>query len=243
MAAMSEQGYTSEEIIEFTKEATQNINEAGNILPENVMDAMHAGDMKTILEYLGPRSTINNRIDGIDPRWSHNTLLHSAGCFKKLGTMSILLQLGANIEIVNDLGATAFTWTFATTWDETDKAWKLLYEWGATIDGSLTDVRNRILNNPLLKTEFGGRRCEIIDLNIRKDLIGQTCVVEKYIPKKARYKITTEHTKETFLVGPNNLKRRDRTPKDPGYYVTFEDGATKRHDFSSNEECQAFVVP
>ena len=53
--------------------------------------------------------------------------------------------------------------------------------------------------------------------------------------------MTTEHTHETFLVGPDNLKRRDRTPEDPGYYVTFEGGEFERHTFASNEECQEFV--
>ena len=54
-------------------------------------------------------------------------------------------------------------------------------------------------------------------------------------------KVTTEHTHETFLVGRNNLERRDRTPDDPGYYVTFGDGEYKRHTFASNEECQEFL--
>merc|ERR1719356_2082039 len=78
---------------------------------------------------------------------------------------------------------------------------------------------------PLLQSKFAGRRCELVNLNNRRDLIGQTCVVEKYIARKDRYKITTEHTNESFLVGPNNLRRRDRTPEDPGYYIAFEDAS------------------
>ena len=98
-----------------------------------------------------------------------------------------------------------------------------------------------LATTPMFHNELVKRRCEIINLNHRKDLIGQTCIVEKYIAKKDRYKVTTEHTGETFLVGPDNLKRRDRTPDDPGYYVTFEEGEYKRHTFASNEECQEFV--
>ena len=43
-------------------------------------------------------------------------------------------------------------------------------------------------------------------------------------------------------VGPGNLKRRDRTPDDCGYYISYnKNGRTTRHDFPSKEECQAFV--
>ena len=44
------------------------------------------------------------------------------------------------------------------------------------------------------------------------------------------------------LVGPENLKRRDRTPDDCGYYISYENGRTTRRDFASKEECQAFVA-
>ena len=65
----------------------------------------------------------------------------------------------------------------------------------------------------------------------RPDLVGKTCIIEKYLPDKGRYKVTFETSKETGLVGPENLRRRDRTPDDCGYYITFENGRTKRHDF------------
>ena len=93
-----------------------------------------------------------------------------------------------------------------------------------------------------MKSEFGGRRCEIINLSNHQDLIGKTCVVEKYLPDKGRYKVIFEASKEVGLVGPENLKRRDRTPDDCGYYITYKNGWTTRHDFASKEECQAFVA-
>ena len=75
------------------------------------------------------------------------------------------------------------------------------------------------------------------------DLIGKTCVVEKYIPEKDRYKVIfVESTKEVGLVGPQNLKRRDRTPNDCGYYISYANGKTSRQEFASKEECQAFVA-
>ena len=40
----------------------------------------------------------------------------------------------------------------------------------------------------------------------------------------------------------DNLKRRDRTPQDPGYYVECKNNRLIRRDFKSNEECQAFIA-
>ena len=74
------------------------------------------------------------------------------------------------------------------------------------------------------------------------DLIGKTCVVEKYLPNKGRYKVIFEVSNEVGLVGPENLKCRDRTPNDCGYYISYKNGRTTRHDFASREECQAFVA-
>ena len=46
-----------------------------------------------------------------------------------------------------------------------------------------------------------------------------------------------------MVLGPGNLKRRDRTPQNcGGYYIEFKKGLTIRHDFDSSEECQAYVA-
>ena len=49
-------------------------------------------------------------------------------------------------------------------------------------------------------------------------------------------------SKEVLILDPDNLKRRDRTPQDCGYYIEFKNGRTIRHDFNSSEDCQAFVA-
>ena len=49
-------------------------------------------------------------------------------------------------------------------------------------------------------------------------------------------------SKEVLVLGPDNLKRRDRTPQDCGYYIEFKNGRTIRHDFDSSEDCRAFVA-
>ena len=41
---------------------------------------------------------------------------------------------------------------------------------------------------------------------------------------------------------PGNLKRRDRTPTDCGYYITFNKGKFSRREFASREECEAYVA-
>ena len=109
----------------------------------------------------------------------------------------------------------------------------------AFIATALSKGNSKLAN--LLGSEFGGRRCEIINLTKRPDLIGKTCVVEKYLPDKGRYKVIFEASKEVGLVGPQNLKRRDRTLDDCGYYISYKNGTTTRHEFTSKEECQAFI--
>ncbi|EJK67147.1 hypothetical protein THAOC_11859 [Thalassiosira oceanica] len=96
----------------------------------------------------------------------------------------------------------------------------------------------------LVSSELGGRRCEVVSApNTRGDLVGKTCVVDVVLIKRTdQYKVTMEFTNESLLLGADNLKRRDRTPQDPGYYVERKNNKLIRHDFKSNEECQAFIA-
>ena len=94
-----------------------------------------------------------------------------------------------------------------------------------------------------MKSELGGRRCEIVNLLSRPELNGSTCVADEYLPDSNQYKVTLESkSKKVLVLSPDNLKRRDRTPQDCGYYVDFKNGRTTRHDFDSSEDCQAFVA-
>ena len=76
----------------------------------------------------------------------------------------------------------------------------------------------------------------------RSDLNGSTCVADAYLSETDFYECKMEHTGEELAIGHKNLKRRDRTPQDPGYYIEFKDGKLTRREFKSNEECQAFVA-
>merc|ERR1719491_263620 len=94
----------------------------------------------------------------------------------------------------------------------------------------------------LLQSGLGGRRCEITNMSTRVDLNGKTCVVEEYLPDTDQYKVTLETSKEVLKIKSQNLKRRDRTPEDCGYFVEFKNGRTVRHDFASKDDCQAFLT-
>ena len=94
-----------------------------------------------------------------------------------------------------------------------------------------------------MESELEGRRCEIINLASRPELNGRTCVADEYLPDSNQYKVTLENkAKDVLVLGPQNPKRRDRTPQDCGYYIEFRNGRTVRHDFDSSEDCQAFVA-
>merc|ERR1712238_654503 len=51
-----------------------------------------------------------------------------------------------------------------------------------------------------------------------------------------------DFTNQKMTTSPQHLRRHDRTPEDPGYCIEFKNGRTLRHDFGSNEECQAYVA-
>ena len=55
------------------------------------------------------------------------------------------------------------------------------------------------------------------------ELNGKTCIADEYLPDSNQYKVTLEtKSKEVLVLGPDNLKRRDRTPEDCGYYIEFK---------------------
>ena len=95
----------------------------------------------------------------------------------------------------------------------------------------------------LLESKLGGRRCEIVNLSSQPELNSKPCVADEYLLDSNQYKVTLENkSKEVLVLGHENLKRRDRTPQDCGYYIEFKNGRTIRHDFDSSEDCQAFVA-
>ena len=56
-----------------------------------------------------------------------------------------------------------------------------------------------------------------------------------YLPDCDQYKVTLENkSKEVLVLSNDNLKRRDRTPQDCGYYIKLKKGRTiLSHKFES----------
>jgi ankyrin repeat protein len=218
------------------------------VLPDYIYDAVATNDIQKVLNWLGPPPVDTQRINAKSPE-TVGTMLFCAAMNKYSDLLSILLQLGADVDPVAANGETPLGMCYGS---EYNAQAMLLLEWGADISNNallskemfielaLKQGNSKLAN--LLKSEFGGRRCEIINLPNRPDLIGKTCVVNKYLPDRDRYKVIFEVSKEVGLVGPENLKRRDRTPDDCGYYISYKNGSTTRHEFASKEECQAFIV-
>ena len=231
-------------------------------LPEYIYDAVKNNDLNSVIDWLG--SPVNvKRLNARYPGYVNTTLVHMAittDTANNSDLLSILLQYGADVNALDAKGYSPFIYASLTS--ATIDLAKILLEWGAeiTLPRSVSDIaRDRGLSNieafimtvtkktgntkltNLLSSEFGGRRCEVINLPNHPQLNGKTCVVEKYITKKDKYKIIFEGSGNAALVGPNNLKRRDRKPLDCGYYISFKNGKVSRREFATKEECQAYV--
>jgi len=225
-------------------------------IPTEIAKAVMENNIKSVVDWLGS-PVDEKRLNARGSGCLNATLVHLAIHNKNSGLLSILLQYGAD---VNALDANGYTPLIIATEAYVEKA-KILLEWGAEIFlphfvlhaqeeaklsnreafvNAMIDDRNTKLMN-LLSSEFGGRRCEVINLPNHPQLNGKTCVVEKYIAKKERYKVIFEGSGNAALVGPNNLKRRDRTPLDCGYYITFKNGRMSRREFATKEECQEYI--
>ena len=220
------------------------------VLPTDIWKAARSNDIQKVLDWLGPFPVDKQRVNARNPEKLNFTLVHCAVLNNNSDLLSILLQLGADVDPVAANGGTPL---FMCCYEvERYAQARLLLEWGAEISNCATISKDEFIKHALkhgnskmanlLKSEFGGRRCEIINLPNHPTLIGKTCVVEKYLPDKGRYKVVFEASGEVGLVGPENLERRDRTSYDCGYFISYKKGRTTRNDFDSKEECQAFVA-
>jgi len=223
-------------------------------LPKYIYNAVTNNDLKSVMDWLGSPVDMK-RLNARSPGHLNATLVHAAICTNKTDLLSILLQSGGDVNEPNALG---FTPLFIAIKADLDQA-KILLEWGAEMFLPGFDQEEAKLSNKdafiyvtkkqgnnklanLLSSEFGGRQCEVINLPNHPQLNGKACVVEKYITKKDKYKIIFEGSGNAALVGPNNLKRRDRTPLDCGYYITFKNGRMSHREFATKEECRQFVT-
>ena len=172
------------------------------VLPTEVWKAALANDIQKVLNWLGPPPIDKRRINGRNTDFLNYALVSHAVMGKRYDLLSILLQLGADADPISAHGHSPLEMIAADP--EYNAQARLLLEWGAEISDGDMISRDNIIQNAvekgntklanLLKSEFGGRRCEIINLSKYPDLIGKTCVVEKYLPDKDRYKVIFETT-------------------------------------------------
>lgn len=219
------------------------------VLPYEIVAAAICGRIGTVLDWLGPAPIDKQRLNAKDSDQTQGTLLKKAAFEGNSDLVSILLQFGADLDPEDAFGSTPIG--SACLKPQLDHIVRLLLEWGAG-NGDNSFLSDCALHcgktklSTLLGSDLGGRRCEIIDMEKRTDLNGMTGIAEKYLAGKDRYKVVMEITGETFLVSTHHLKRRDRTPLDCGYYITFERGNARnknrivRNVFHSRQECQAF---
>jgi len=220
-------------------------------LPKYILIAVQSKNMKRVIKWLGS-PVDKKRLSARCPDYLNCTLAHLAVYTDNSDLLSILLQYGADVDALDAKGSSPLIIGSTTCVEQAN----LLLEWGAEIilPGFESKLSNRDtfiyvtkkhgnakLAN-LISSEFGGRRCEVINLPNHPQLNGKTCVVEKYIAKKDKYKIIFEGSGNAALVGPNNLKRRDRTSLDCGYYITYKNGKMSRREFTTREECQEYVT-
>ena len=220
-------------------------------LPWYVVKAAHA---RTVLQWLG-KGNIKDRVNAKSEDTGNFGLLSVAVVNQQHDLMSYLLLNGADVSILESSGGSVLA---ATCFPEDySKTTRLLLSWGAELfqEGKLMTEEQKlalcleiysdgnIAIAKLMSSDLGGRRCEIVRApNTRGYLVGKTCVVEEYLEESDQYKVKMEFTNEVLLLGADCLKRRDRTPRDPGYYVECKNNRLIRRDFKSNEECQAFVT-
>ena len=227
------------------------------VMPDYVFLAIKNGDIKLVLKWINANRTEDrvNAVTSAEYRMGLSALQFAAMSSRST-LMTLLLQLGADIDHRNIHGYTAMSIVLGSpvaSTEDVNKLFRMLLTWGASFFSgkerskrgcaSMARGQNRHEIADLLESELGGRRCEIVNLSSRPELNGKTCIVDKYHPDSNQYRVTLEtKSKESLIIGPDNLKRRDRTPQDCGYYVEFKNGRTIRHDFDSSEDCQAFVA-
>ena len=226
------------------KEQLANSNANDNIvLPGEIFMAAMENDMKTVEQWLGVEiyngiydNKFFGKLNAKAPDFTGGCLLHGACFGGHKEALERLLQLGANVNQADSVGAPPLFHACLNSSDanhnknglEQNKPLqmaKTLLEWGAVIAPNLRDflTNNKNANDAhqelawLVRTPMGGRRCEVVGLKGRADLNGKYGVVGRYFSKEDRYAVTVtleEGKTEICKIRSVNIRRKDRTPKD-----------------------------
>ena len=193
-------------------------------LPVAMLEAAAAGDIDAVLEWLGPEPVPKKRINAKSSDMMHRTLLHMATFENRLDLMTALLERGAAVDPQTAFGTTPYKQ--ALQYKRLVPAARLLLAWGAENVWRDTKISfcNEHCQQPceishgcrqfvaLVKTDLGGRRCELCGLNGRPDLNDEVGTVGRYYADRGRYIFTVEGSGEQIRVKPVNLRRSDLTP-------------------------------
>ncbi|EJK50205.1 hypothetical protein THAOC_30855 [Thalassiosira oceanica] len=197
------------------------------VIPNYIGKAVGTGDIKPVLKWINANRTEDRANAVSSAEMARMPVLCIACMDDQLAMTTQLLQLGANVDGRASYGGTATSFVFndgLLSRNATEMV-RLLLSWGASFfpeeerkkEHFIQQARKygkRVLAD-LLESELGGRRCEIVNLLARPELNGKTCVTDEYLPGGNQYKVTLENkSKEVLVLGPDNLKRRDRTPQD-----------------------------
>ena len=170
-------------------------------LPHDLCLTIGRGDLQTVIDWIGSPAD-RKRLNAVCKDNNDFSMIFIAMMFHNLDLMSILFQLGTDVHYRNANGSTAL-FHAAGNPEHYEKA-RLLLEWGAefTIPPAAVMTQEEGLSDrelfirtlvgidtkltPLIKSELGGRRCEIVNgrmknwevLNeqYRHDLSGQGTV-------------------------------------------------------------------
>ena len=166
-------------------------------MPDYVFEAAGRGDIKSVLRWINANRT-EDRVNAIT---SVETLGMSVLCVTGLSSqlmlMTLLLQLGADIDYRDIQGITAIGYLFANNAfasGEVSERVRLLLSWGASFFPEEGKSREDCIYEAskrgehelakLLESELGGRRCEIVNVLSRPELNGKTCVADEYLTTK-----------------------------------------------------------
>jgi|EP01046_Picozoa_sp_COSAG06_P032353 hypothetical protein len=188
---------------------------AAEELPDAVGQAAADGDIAVVLTYLGPASPAPPA--RINARWKNKmqrTLLHEASYEVRLELMALLVERGADMNIQSLFGQTPLMQACGV--GRLDASARFLLKAGARSDvlgqsgTPLAEIAEEEGNHKLaalLRTELGGRQCEIFGLTGRPDLNGCCGVAGVFSQEKGRYAVQVDGTNERVRVKPSNLRR------------------------------------
>jgi hypothetical protein len=205
----------------------QEENVSFEILPQEVLQAVGNNEMSKIVVWLGPPPIALERLNArTSPQTGDCSLVNATVVFDaNSSVMEMLLQWGADVDPKDCFGITPLC--NACRMLKGDAPARRLLQWGASKDplnGAL-DLAQRAQEHGktelahLLQTRLGGRRCELVGLSRCAELNGLTGIAGRYDADLDQYTLTTmegSNQEVQVQVAGIHLKRRDRTPEDPG---------------------------